>query len=257
MATKRGMHVLSIVLLSGCAGKANVIQSVELSSSTTIPAVGTPVGVYVKGVGVCPGLAIDWGDGAVDFPGGPYDLATPARLSHTYSVWGGGKTVTAMATTNACAGRANTRFKLPPVVNKFPFPQLSPPPATGRPPCRPLPGAFTAPLPVPTLVHLTTIPTANGTDLIDYGCPFQGCRYNADGKAGSVATAPFPFPGLKEYSLVLRVGTELFQGGTDVRFTPAQNAMLEICLNDDAPTRNRTGGYEIHIEVNQLGPPPP
>ena len=79
--------------------------------------------------------------------------------------------------------------------------------------------------------------------------------YNADGK-NYPADSRFPFPGFKEYSLVLRLGTQVEQGGTDVRFTTTSSASLEICLNDDdiARTRRGGGGYEVHIQVDQLGP---
>ncbi len=43
--------------------------------------------------------------------------------------------------------------------------------------------------------------------------------YDADGKNPSTAVAPLPFPGLRELSMVLKVGTQTVQGGTDVTFT--------------------------------------
>lgn len=246
--------VLSLIAsLVACAGKTNVIQSIELAPEQNL-ALGTPLSFIVKGVGVCPQMAIDWGDGRVDGLGAPYDLTARAPVSHTFAGWSGGKTVTAMSIDDACLGRANTRFTIPPTVNAIGFAQ--PPPTPSTRPCSIVPGALSTPLPMRTLVHLTTSPLTTGNDLIDFGCPFQGCRYNADGKVGSVAAAPFPFPGLKEYSLVLRVGNEVFQGGTDVRFTTTRSGALEFCLND-ALTRNYGGGYVIRVEVDQLGPPPP
>ncbi len=243
---------LLIASVAACAGKTNVIQSIELAPGQT-PALDTPLSFLVKGVGVCPYLRIDWGDGTPTSDSYGY-LTNPTPQTHTFTGWRGGKTVTAMSTRDSCLGSASTRFTIPPTVHTIGFAQPPPTPSTN--PCSTVPGALSTPLPIRTLVHLTTIPLTNGNDLIDYGCPFQGCRYNADGKAGSVAAAPFPFPGMKEYSLVLRVGTALFQGGTDVRFTTTQSGALEFCLNDEL-TRNYGGGYVIHVEVDQLGPPPP
>jgi hypothetical protein len=84
--------------------------------------------------------------------------------------------------------------------------------------------------------------------------PGRGCRYDADGKPGSVATAPFPFPGLREFSLVLRLDTQVVQGGTNVQFTTTREANLEFCVNDNNLSDNK-GGYQINVSVNQLGPP--
>ena len=108
---------------------------------------------------------------------------------------------------------------------------------------------------VRSLIHVTTLLLSAAPRGIDFGCPVGGCIYDADGK-NYPADARFPFPGFKEYSLVLRLGTQVEQGGTDVRFTTTSSASLEICLNDDdiARTRRGGGGYEIHIQVDQLGP---
>jgi hypothetical protein len=43
------------------------------------------------------------------------------------------------------------------------------------------------------------------------------------------------------------------QGGTDMRFTTNQFGALEICLNDNNLADNKLG-YQIDIEVDQLGP---
>ncbi len=89
---------------------------------------------------------------------------------------------------------------------------------------------------------------------INFGCPLNGCVYDANGKPGSVATAPdYPFPGLRAFSLVLRLGQQVVQGGTDVRFTAAETGSLESLVNDGNVTDN-AGGYQIDVRVDQLGP---
>jgi len=246
--------LLVAATLSGCpGGKSNVIQSISLAPGQTL-ALGTPLNFLIKGTGAGY-LIIDWGDGTTEEK--YVDLTAPSLIPHTFTVWKGGKTVTAIGKPggtlgySGTVGRASTRFTIPPGFISVGFGQ---PGNAGAKTCYSLPSPFNAKLVLPSLVHITTLPTERG-DLINFGCPFDGCRYNADGKPGSVAAAPFPFPGLREYSMVLRVGTQLVQGGTDVRFTPTQSQSLEICLNDDNLTRNHTGGYELHITVDQLGPP--
>lgn len=64
----------------------------------------------------------------------------------------------------------------------------------------------------------------------------------------------FPFPGLRQYSLVLRVGSQVGQGGTGVPFTVAQDGQLELCMNDDVPVDN-TGGWGIALTVDERGAP--
>jgi hypothetical protein len=67
------------------------------------------------------------------------------------------------------------------------------------------------------------------------------------------AGPPARSPGLREFSLVLRIGTQGVQGGTDVRFTTTERGPLEICVNDGVLSDTR-GGWEIHIDPEQLGP---
>ena len=104
--------------------------------------------------------------------------------------------------------------------------------------------------------HITAVPVTGTERGIDYGCPFGGCVYDLNGMPNSVAVAPFPFPGFRAYSLVLSVGTQMIQGGMDVRFTTTASGPLTICLNDNTPTDNR-GGYVLNISVDELGPPTP
>jgi hypothetical protein len=111
------------------------------------------------------------------------------------------------------------------------------------------------------LVHIQTFPAEPPHERgINFGCFAAGCVYDADGKLGSVADSTFPFPGKREYSLVLRVGpqvvgSQVVQGGSNVQFTTTTSGPLAFCLNDgDNDVTNNRGGYIIQISVDQLGP---
>ena len=55
---------------------------------------------------------------------------------------------------------------------------------------------------------------------------------------------------------MLKVGNQVAPGGTDTRFTTTEAGTLQVCVNDNNPSDNR-GGYEIHFDVDELGPAPP
>ena len=168
-----------------------------------------------------------------------------------FTGWGGGKTVTVVAA-SGCEGKANLRFNAPPASRRVGFAQ----PGTGTGTC-----AAVSSSPLPTmiphmLVHIQTFPAEPPNERgINFGCFAAGCVYDADGKPGSVAGSTFPFPGLREYSLVLKVGSQVVQGGSNVQFTTATSGPLTFCLNDgDNDVTNNLGGYIIDISVDQLGP---
>jgi hypothetical protein len=236
---------LPALLLLGCNSKVNLVQGV--APVQPIPDAKKPVGVMVSGVGKCGRIEIDWGD--TDKDDYQYvDLGKNPVFTHTYGQ-GGGKTVTVEGKFG-CGGKVNTRFVLEPSVFSVGFAQAKTPPTPTPPTCA-------APSNHPgvrqrELVRITTIPATGGVG-IDFGCPFQGCRYDADGKPGSVAAPPFPFPGLREYSLVLRVDKQVVQGGTNMSFIATHSGPLELCLNDPDMTNN-VGGYQVDIRIDQLGP---
>jgi hypothetical protein len=244
-----GMKLLILaVLLIGCGtpggAQINLIQGV--TAVQPIPAINTPVGVVVNGSGKCREMEINWGDGSRNTAQG-VDLSLSPTYTHTYVGWGGGKTVT-VAGKIGCEGTVNTRFTMEPIVYSLGFNQVQKPTAQTCNQVPNFPGVSSH-----NLVYITTVPvTGYG---IDFGCPFQGCRYDADGKPGSAADSSFPFPGLKEYSLVLRVSSQVVQGGTNMSFTTTDAGSLEICLND-TDMSNNTGGYMVNISVDQLGPTP-
>jgi hypothetical protein len=49
-------------------------------------------------------------------------------------------------------------------------------------------------------------------------------------------------PFLRKYSLVLQVGQQIVQGGTNMSFTTNQGGLLQLCVNDEQLNDN-TGGW--------------
>jgi hypothetical protein len=238
----RSYLVLSLLaLLSNCNGTANLIQGITLVATPT-PALNQPVSFILNGVGKCTDLTIAWGDGFPLDHNEFVDLAAHRVFTHTYSDWPGGKTVTAQGVTG-CAGTARTRFTIEPSLVTIVW---------ARDPTRNIQMCVATPgqpdLASNSLVHITSPPS----QVVNFSCQFNGCIYDADGRPGSAASASFPFPGLREYSLVLRVGTQVFQGGKSVQFTVPTGGTLELCQNTDKPETS-TGGWEVDIKVDELG----
>jgi hypothetical protein len=229
-----------LALLTSCHGTVNLIQAITVVPGQT-PALNAQVNFMVTGVGKCQELTIDWGDDSaldrrtnVDLMGEP--------VSHTYSGWPGGKTVTVQAV-SGCGGSARTRFSIEPSVVTIGWARD---PTRNVATCNPTPEK--PDLPSMSLVHITSPPMP----VVNFSCQFNGCIYDADGRPGSAAAAPFPFPGLREYSLVLRVGNQVFQGGKDAQFTVTTGGTLELCQNTNNPA-TVTGGWQVDIKVNELG----
>jgi hypothetical protein len=201
---------------------------------------GQPMEFTVTGTGNCTMLSLDWGDGQpplqannVDFDANPLGV----KFSHPYNGWGGRKTVTAAGVTN-CVGAANTQISVvPPFALAFGQP--------GPTACSVVPNAPT--VLAHSTVHITTNPDPQVR--INFGCFLGGCVYDADGEPSSVAPAGYPFPGLRKYSLVIRIGNQIVQGGTDVFFTVTQGGPMEVCVNDDV-LHDNSGAWGIFIDVN-------
>ena len=162
---------------------------------------------------------------------------------------GGGKIVTAKGITN-CVGKVQTRVKVLPEVLRVGV--LAPRPTA----CDLIPNM--PPLRKHTLVHAKNPPgfslLSNPLSTINFGCTF-GCVYNLFGE-NAPAPPAFPFPGLRKYSMVLRVGTQVEQGPTvfdgETAFTTNQAGPLEICENDEKLSDN-SGGWAVDISVDDLG----
>jgi hypothetical protein len=234
---------LPALLLLGCNTPVNLIRAV--APVQPIPTADKLVGVMVSGSGRCGRLEIDWGDTRKETHDA-VDLGSNPVFTHNFGL-GGGKTVTVEAKAG-CEGKVNTRFVVEPSVFHIGFNQVKKSPAPTCVAAPNHPGVRAR-----ELVRITTIP-ATGTPGINFGCsPFRSCVYDADGRPGSIADSTFPFPGLKEYSLVLRVSSQVVQGGTNMSFVATQSGPLELCLNDTDMTNN-TEGYQIDIRLDQLGP---
>ena len=128
----------------------------------------------VSGKGTCTKMRLDFGDGSPTEDLDNVDLTANPKYTHTFTGWGGGKTVTAEGITN-CVGKVNTRFTIEPSVFTLGYVQ---PVSTA---CVALPNRPA--LDNRALVHVTALPTP----VINFGCPFNGCVYGADGKNPSTA----------------------------------------------------------------------
>ena len=261
------MKVVFVILVAfaiqGCDSQVNLLQGVDLESGQTL-ALDTPIKFVLRGTGICNSVNIDWGDGRTDthtypfsYPVGIHlsgtsasDIAT-RTVSHTFSGWGGGKTVTAAGT--GCEGKVKARFNFPPLSRSMGWALPAPRGTNGV--CQTM---ASLPAMIPRMLVHISLPTVASARDINFGCPFESCVYDADGKPGSVAGSSFPFQGLKEYSVVLRLGSQVVQGGTNTQFTTTASGPLEFCLNDgDNNLTNNSGGFDVTISVDQLGPPGP
>jgi hypothetical protein len=240
--------VLITTMLQSCSNvytpvSINVVTSVDVMNEHPT---GGPGGFafIVGGVGTCKELKIDWGDGNVEHIY-DFDSTQKTPIFHSFEGWASGRTITVFGVTG-CEGTARTKFySAPGKIYKIGL--MSWTHAT----CITVPNQPL--LAGRTFIHITTVPAKSYPYGIDFGCPSDSCIYDANGKPDSSAPSRFPFPGFREFSLIIRVGTEIFQGGTDVHITSTQNAPLELCINDDN-LANNYGGYTIQIETNQIGP---
>ncbi len=211
--------------------------------------------VDVTGEGTCGEASLNFGDGSfplveknVDFESGPW------RVTHNYGgAWPGPKTIRAQGVSN-CVGNVTARhvvFEHDLGSDRFDeilrFAVALD--GTGGP----FQWCYAAPRSPPwpalrpnTIVTVTSPPTPT----INFGCPFNGCVYTADGKPGSSAGGAFPFPGFREFSLVLAVGSQNAQGGSSASFTTTQSGELLLCFNDGNMLDNR-GGLQINISIDE------
>lgn len=226
--------LLAAAALQGCA--IGTIQGVTGQQSGT-----GPVRYFPYGQGKCDKIGFDFGDmspigmlSSVDFAS-----TTTIFIDHAYAGWGGKKTVKVLPEQN-CAGSAQTTFTVAPTSLVVALTQ----PTTKA--CSDFSAALSKPpLRKNTTVHITT--TANVR--IDFGCALGGCVHDADGE-NSMAPSNYPFPGLRKYSMVIRVGTQVEQGGTNKTITTSQVGALEVCVNDDNIADN-SGAWGVHVEIDE------
>jgi hypothetical protein len=244
----RVVYVIALsALVAGCNGG---IDGVSLD--TTAPAslaVGNNLDFTVTGKGTCGQFSVDWGDGSA-FQVSNYDFGTPYHTSHRYDGWGGGKTVT-VTPVSSCSGYAQTRFKIEP----------SQPLSLGwsRGPSDPVALCNVWPNANPLASHSLLHVTGDPSPQFNFSCGNNGCIFDPDGLPGSVAAAPFPFPGMREFSLVIKVpapgNIQLFQGGKNANVTVPLGGHLEVCQNTFDP-KSALGGWGLYVRVDELGPGP-
>lgn len=198
---------------------------------------------YVDGQGKCGKISIDFGDGTPPEVYDNVDLSIYPGFGHVYTGWSGRKTVKVGSVEN-CAGMAETKIFVKPGIFDLAY-------APGLNLCDRVPDV--PPLRKNTIVHIMSpSPRHPNPNLvrINFGCWFGGCIYNADGE--NAKDPNFPFPDYRKYSLIIKVGTQVIQGGTDVTFTANQTGPMEICVNDNVLPDN-SGAWEIVIEVDESG----
>lgn len=263
----------SMLILAGCTGK---IVRVELAPGTQVVCDTTfntpcgvtdtqPVKIRIWGEGKCDSVGLKTGDGDTLF--GPYQFdfgkagaTVPIELTHTYALaWPGIKTLHAYSASN-CLGEA---FETIRVMRKngtaihadFTLAFAQPPVGVFGQPIGPGPCSFVPnvrPLRTNTKISVTTNPDPNIK--INFGCALGGCIYGADGEQGSMAPSTFPFKDFAKYSLILKVGSQIVQGGSRVAFTTNQAGPLEVCVNDDVLSDN-TGAWGITFAVDESQAP--
>lgn len=219
---------------------AGNLESITVSNAT--PMLNDAIAFKVHGTGNCR-FRVNYGDNSFFETGSqPVNLsAWPEGFlveEHVYTSWPGTKTVIAEGIADGpgdCSGTARVNVQItPPLAIAFVAPNLTCQLVPNRPQL--LPGWS---------VRITTNPSAK----INFGCALGGCEYDANGEPNSSAPSNYPFPGLRKYSLVLKVGTQIVQGGSSVTFTTNQIGALELCVNDDNLSGN-SGGWGIFIDVN-------
>jgi hypothetical protein len=203
------------------------------------------------GSGVCDKIQVDFGDGTTPVELTNVDFANPPTVTHTYTGWAGKKTVKAGSLQN-CVGAPEMIYTIKPASYKVgytPTPVDNCVPVPNKPPVPPMPNK--PDLRKGTVVHVMAIPNASGgTAKINFGCPLNGCIHDEDGISGQ-APAGYPFPGFRPFSLVMKVGNEYYQGGTNTTFrTTGPPAPLEMCRNE-GQLANHTGAWGIDIDVDE------
>lgn len=256
--------LVAVLSIEGCAfGKVASINvdgaSETCDGITNVCGVtlNRPVKVVVRGLGVCSVVRVNFGDGQfiegnnIDF--GKTGATIDWNVNHTYQGWPGPKTMSAIGVTN-CGGSASWLthvFQPTPnadgtLAEDFRVAFGQPGPTA----CAVVPNAPA--LRKNTKVSIKTNP--NPRVVINFGCLLGGCIHDADGEPNSSAPPNFPFPTLRKYSLVLRVGTQVVQGGTNMSFTTNQAGPLELCVNDDVLPDN-TGAWGVFISVDESQAP--
>lgn len=201
-----------------------------------------PTTFIVAGRGTCGRIRVLFGDGKSQEIG-PANLEAGVYVNHTYTDWGGPKKVTA-ETVQDCIGRTSTEVTVERTA--FVVGMLNP----IRTACNAIPGTLNV------RAGSTIRIASDGTP--EFLMNFGGVvNRGIDGSPETALGPPFdfPFPGLKAHSLVLRMGSQVEQGGNGVSFVVRETGPLEICINDDVLADN-TGAWRFSISVDERGAEP-
>ena len=193
----------------------------------------------IKGRGECGAIRVRFGDGT-STEVRPANFDGEVSVPHTYTGWSGPKKLTAESVEN-CIGQVSSTVSVEPAQLKiamFGRPASACSPVTGFPPVR-----------AGSRVSVDAI--TNPESMIS----FNGVIKRGIDGSPEVALGPpfaFPFPGLKAHSLVIRIGTQVEQGGKGRSFVANQTGPLEFCINDDVMGDNN-GGWGIALTVDETG----
>jgi hypothetical protein len=268
------------LLLVGCAGgitgleldnlNTKVCESTNNSNKICGIADDAHTTFILNGQGTCDKIGIKWDDGKEELINGDFNATTSKRymyINHQYTklfppppeprVWPGPKTVHAYSAQN-CTGEAKARVQVL-LKNEDASGNITFSPTFKIGLAQPTATACavptnTRPLRAGSIVTVSAIPP--GATRINFGC--LGCIYDMGGHT-DLATAAFPFPGMRRHSLVLRIvsadgQTQLVQGGRQTSFAVSRTGPLELCVNDDNLPDN-TGAWGINIAVDETAVP--
>jgi hypothetical protein len=99
-----------------------------------------------------------------------------------------------------------------------------------------------------SVVHISSTGTVDfGGAVLGGGAP----KLNADGDE-EFAPTTYPAPELRKNSLIVKVGSIWYQGGTDQVFRPSESGEIVLAPNDDDPGNN-SRGWRVNVTID---PPP-
>ena len=222
----------------------------ELVETLTFAELGRTIAAFPEGEGTCGFAFVDFGDGSVpsDFTNQVVDHRATWRAPHTYTGWPGKKTVRVKGTAGCYGeathdisvgigpdGRETFRSAFSPDTTRF---------------CSDVRDAATQQV-MPILRKGTGIRIETDGNTFNYGAPNQ--TFNASGDPSTLAPPGYPFPGLKKFSLVYRIGTQAVQGEAGpVIFVANQPGHLQVCVNDNPSYLfDNTGIMLVTITVNE------
>ena len=253
--------LVAAVVLQGCVNTNQITGMLvgDLSKrpdGTRFAEMGKPITALPEGHGTCAFAWIDFGDGMgiSSFTNQAVGLAGTWIAPHTYAGWPGMKTVRVKGEAGCYGeitrdisvgfgadGRETLRSAFSPNTNRF---------------CDEVRNNATGQI-MPILRAGTGVRIETDGRTFNYGAPSQ--TFNASGDPTTLAPPGYPFPGLRKFSLVYRIGTQVVQGEAGpVVFVANQNGHLEVCVNDNPSyLADNTGIMLVTITVNERSAPLP